>query len=368
MADDDPQMADRQGEERGAAPANGDIAVQLPAIQAWLRSKGLHYPDALISHYLAALLTKPFVVLSGLSGSGKTRLALDVGELFGGTVHVVPVKPDWTDTRGIMGYYNPLTQRYEVTTALRAALDAHATTDPVTLVLDEMNLAHVERYFADVLSAMEGGHPIPLHDSDEVVAQQAVPKQLVWPKNLLVVGTVNVDETTYPFSPKVLDRAFVIDINTIDAIGYIDGELHRTPAAKPVLPSFQPSRDWRSLPVTSTDRAFVLDLHRVLTEAGRPFGYRTIAEGLAYLAHARPFRNAGLNAQDTLIASKILPRFHGRRHELEPALHGLAQWLDLDLEGEIDPSQPIGHPLTHAALVAMSRQLVSEGYVASTVG
>jgi len=128
-----------------------DLASQMPAIQAWLKSRGLHFPDDLVAAYLAALLTKPFVVLTGLSGTGKTQLALKVNELLG-PVFVVPVKPDWTDTRGVLGYLNPITNRFEKTRALEAVLAASASNKLVTLVLDEMNLAHVERYFADVFT------------------------------------------------------------------------------------------------------------------------------------------------------------------------------------------------------------------------
>src|SRR5690606_4966919 len=102
-----------------AAPSPGpgehatsqEVAACLPALMRWLRQRSLHYPDYLVAHFLAALLTKPFVVLSGLSGTGKTRLALEVGRCLG-AVEVVPVKPDWTDTRGVLGYLNPLTGQY----------------------------------------------------------------------------------------------------------------------------------------------------------------------------------------------------------------------------------------------------------------
>jgi len=344
-----------------------DLASQMPAIQAWLKSRGLHFPDDLVAAYLAALLTKPFVVLTGLSGTGKTQLALKVNELLG-PVFVVPVKPDWTDTRGVLGYLNPITNRFEKTRALEAVLAASASNKLVTLVLDEMNLAHVERYFADVLSVMESEDTIPLHASDTVEADQGVPKQLAWPKNLLVVGTVNADETTYPFSPKVLDRAFVLDVSRVEARAYLRESRWPAQADKPAIDSFQPSRDWRTLGVDRDDTDFVLDLHAELTEAGRPFGYRTIGESLAFLTHARAFVGYGLRPQDALVATKILPRFHGRRHELEPAIQGLARWLRLDLDAENGAAPPSAFPWTELLLRRMKRQLDAEGYVESMVG
>lgn len=349
----------------GASAA--DVAAQLPTLQSWLRSRGLHYPDDLVAHFLAALLTKPFVVLSGLSGTGKTRLALEVGKCLG-AVHVVPVKPDWTDTRGVLGYLNPLTGRYEVTEALHAVLAAQATDRPVMLVLDEMNLAHVERYFADVLSAMESGETIPLHDSDEVDQQQGIPKRLHWPQNLLLVGTVNADETTYPFSPKVLDRAFVIDVSHVDLQGYFGAAPNGQRERAPDVPAFVPSRDWRSLTPHDHDLDFLHELHASLTEAGRPFGYRTVDEALAFLSHARAFEAHGLQARDALLASKVLPRLHGRQHELEPVLAALAGVVGVDLDEWEEELEPEAFPRTSVMLRGMWRQLMDEGHVASLVG
>ncbi len=344
-----------------------DVAEHVVHVQAWLRSRGLYYADAVVCHLLVALLTKPFVVLSGLSGSGKTRLAIELGSCIG-SVHVVPVKPDWTDTHGVLGYLNPLTGRYEITEALRAALSATASGAPVMLVLDEMNLAHVERYFADVLSAMESGHAIPLHRSDEVVREQGVPKELTWPRNLFVVGTVNADETTYPFSPKVLDRAFVIDVSDVDLDSYLTMTIGSS-GDRPPLPAFTSRRDWRKLDIQASDGTFVRQLHDVLRDADRPFGYRTIDEALAFLTHARHFEDAGLLGRDALLASKILPRLHGRRHELERALDGLLDWLGVTPEAA-DDEDPVerSFPQTLKVLRRMHRQLEDEGHVASMIG
>src|SRR5690606_5751144 len=184
---------------------------------------------------------------------------------------------------------------------------------PVMLVLDEMNLAHVERYFADVLSAMESGEPMSLHDDDEV-ERQGIPKRLSWPGNLFLVGTVNADETTYPFSPKVLDRAFIIDVSHVDLRSYFEAKGDTHLEERPVIPSFVPDRAWRSLPLEQGDLDFIRDLHTAMQQSGRPFGYRTVDEALAFLAHARAFEGYAFEARDALLVSEVLPRLHGRRH------------------------------------------------------
>ncbi len=95
---------------------------------------------------------------------------------------------------------------------IRHALEPANAAVPHFLILDEMNLSHVERYFADLLSAIESGEEIPLYEGNERRANgEVVPRRLRLPDNLFVIGTVNVDETTYMFSPKVLDRANVIE-------------------------------------------------------------------------------------------------------------------------------------------------------------
>src|SRR5690242_7188342 len=130
---------------------------------------------------------------------------------------IVSVGADWTSNEHVLGYPDGLDKsRYIRTKALDLILRAVGEPDlPHFLILDELNLSHVERYFADLLSAIESGEPVHLHsdkDGDGAPAlRDGVPGELRLPSNLFVVGTVNVDETTYMFSPKVLDRANVLE-------------------------------------------------------------------------------------------------------------------------------------------------------------
>ena len=148
---------------------------------------------------------------------------------------VVPVRPDWVDNRGLLGYLNPLTNEYSTTPFLNVLLRAGDEEEraeaagekphPFFVILDEMNLARVEHYFSDFLSALESREDIPLHedeavDSGESQSGPRVPRKLKVPGNVLFTGTVNVDETTYMFSPKVLDRAFTIEFDQVDLKGF----------------------------------------------------------------------------------------------------------------------------------------------------
>jgi hypothetical protein len=150
----------------------------------------------------------------------------------------LPVRPDWRDSRPLLGYFNPITSEYVSTSFIdfvAKAADSWRARDGRTwlVVLDEMNLARVEYYFADVLSVMESGRlgpgtpdegsteePLPLDVREGEGSDEAPARTMRLPPNLFVVGTVNVDETTHAFSPKVLDRAFFIDLTEVDFTDY----------------------------------------------------------------------------------------------------------------------------------------------------
>ena len=242
---------------------------------------------------------KRFTILSGLSGTGKTQLLLQYGrvvcELMGldANKHValVPVRPDWRDPTGLLGYFNALhaDPSFQVEPALRAVLRASRRPDlPWFLILDEMNLARVERYFAPFLSAMESGKRLHLHAEDGDV--NGVPPSVPWPASLRIGGTVNMDETTHPFSDKVLDRAFTMELWDVDLKGFF-GKTTPNPVAADA----------------------VMALQGELEKVRRHVGYRTAGEVVdwvgAALAADPDMPVDGL--VDTAIYAKVLTRLRG---------------------------------------------------------
>lgn len=162
--------------EMGSRPTPSTMdegwAGVVPRVQRYLFERGVVYPRALLETYLAVLKAGDLVVLSGLSGSGKTQLVKAFADATGGVAHVVPVKPNWTSSEDLLGYYNPLQRAYLTTPFLDALIAAKRDPGRMHYVcLDEMNLARVEYYFADFLSAMETrgaeGPSVPLYSDEE---------------------------------------------------------------------------------------------------------------------------------------------------------------------------------------------------------
>jgi hypothetical protein len=254
---------------------------------------------------------KRFVLLSGLSGTGKTAILFHYAriycELLGLDVHrqraIISVSPDWRDPCGLLGYFNALhaDPTFQLEPALRLVLDAVKNPSlPYFLILDEMNLARVERYFAPFLSAMETGEQLHLHaHSDEV---NGVPPAVRWPKNLFIGGTVNMDETTYPFSDKVLDRAFTFEFWDVDLKQYLERRAAQQQGKR--------HGDVEEL---------LLKIHSHLQHIRRQFAYRTTAEILDFFDKAED--EGRLNSEtvwkiaDQVIFAKVLPRIRGEESE-----------------------------------------------------
>lgn len=150
---------------------NGDYSQAISYIQSHLIQKDILYPRHIIENYLTLLRTKDLIILAGESGSGKTNLVKSFAKAVGGKAVIIPVKPNWTSSEDLLGYYNPLEKKYLATPFLDALLEAQLNPEiPYFICLDEMNLARVEYYFADFLSLLESRDEAPeinLYSADE---------------------------------------------------------------------------------------------------------------------------------------------------------------------------------------------------------
>jgi 5-methylcytosine-specific restriction protein B len=284
-----------------------------------VRGLGGHYVDDLVRRYhigLNYLERKHFVILTGLSGTGKTGLFIRYAQAVHGItdtgqsdplLFLCPVRPDWTDPAGLTGYYDVISNRYIVPPFLEAVLLATAYREsPVFVCLDEMNLARVEYYFSDVLSAMESGLPLQLHSSAVSIEGSTggeIPSSLALPPNLYITGTVNIDETTHPFSDKVLDRAVVIDMSRVDLEGFFNFLINRHPDLQGAV---------------ADSSVLLTRVNKILSPHGLGFGYRVTEEFVRYYKFAVQTSVQGRNdIFDHLMLQKVLVRLRGTEKQRE---------------------------------------------------
>ncbi|GGR11229.1 McrB family protein [Deinococcus ruber] len=352
--------------QKGPASANDALrptSITQDLQQAFGR-RGLTYTNEQIEMFFTALQTKGFVIISGISGTGKSKIAQAFADLCQtghpsvpgpSRVLFLPVKPDWRDNKSLLGYYNPLSETYHRPAFLEllgGALDDYEANGrqaaPWFVILDEMNLAHVEHYFSDVLSVLESGRDVEGLTVEAVVLEApegVMPRRrFPLPPNLYIVGTVNLDETTHVFSPKVLDRAFSLEFTDVDFTHYPPKASGAATLDAHTLRAF--TSDGQFAQIQKASVAAALTHHpevraalQALTSLLRPhllhFGYQVFDEIVLFHAHAR---RSGMLAEpgvalDAAVSMKVLPKFHGGRAKLWAALVKVLCW-------SADPQQP----------------------------
>ncbi len=369
----------------------------------YFSSKSFTFSKEILSRYFLSLKTKPFVILTGISGTGKTKIAQIFADYMcqhlsdeekTDRIAFVPVRPDWMDNRGLLGFYNLITDRYVTEKILRLLIRAENDPDnPYFVILDEMNIAKVEYYFSDFLSLMESrthdrpkGEPLILHNQGKAIEpsdnEEPIPERLHIPPNVFFTGTVNVDETTYMFSPKVLDRANVIEFNGVRLSddktrapdgpfavkdGNVLGKLYDT------TETFSSQRDYNNfLSITDNGDNPLLELLHILERHNLHFGYRVANEIARFICHAGDsIQHFQIDdALDIQFLQKILPKFHGTRGKLEKPLMDIFKFCcDIDDEVDInvyldsqDRIADVRFPRTGKKVAIMIKDLQSQGY------
>lgn len=332
-----------------------------------------------INSYLTAIRTKPFLLLAGISGTGKSRIvrklaqATDNIDTFANdddrwklhspqNFQLIQVKPNWHNSMDLVGFKSNIGgEHYEMTPFIEFVAKAWQHQDtPFFLCLDEMNLAPVEEYFAEFLSAIEsrsneGGSyetdPIikPFRDFGEKVAKEMIDKLLgeeleslkaedivklsltaqrfltmglTLPKNLIVMGTVNMDETTFSFSRKVLDRAMSIEMNEVMYDDFLSGKTENDIEVLVERNSDLVNRPISGLKVKDEDSQSVINflssINALLDNTPYKLGYRAANEALLYVSAAKTFGcDDWKKAMDDFTLMKILSRIEGDDSKLK---------------------------------------------------
>ncbi|WP_412061013.1 AAA family ATPase [Rubrivirga sp. IMCC45206] len=330
----------------GYAPAEDfDRAEAVGRLIDAVAARGFRFDPFEVAAYVTALRTKPFVLLAGVTGVGKSRLPVLVAEATQGAATVLPVRPDWTSPAETMGYTD-LQGRFRPGLVLRAARAATEAPDRFhTLVLDEMNLGRPEHYLADVLSRIEARAPAPGgYESEPLLSETLASADAAWqavrfPPSLGVVGTVNVDESAHAFSRKVLDRAFVIELAARDLADW-----QAPVGAVPVDP--WPASAWAPRAVrlgevsglSQGGRQVVERAVGAVAEAAERLapsagvGYRARDEIALFALHAAEtpdaFRDASgpVDPLDLALLTKLVPRLDGARAADRAAAFDLLAW------------------------------------------
>lgn len=179
---------------------------------------GLFYDIDLVRVLFAAMGTVKIILLEGISGTGKTSLPYSLGKFFLNDVAICSVQPSWRDRTELIGYYNEFTKKFNESEFLRAIYEASYRKDVNIVILDEMNLARIEYYFAEFLSIMEMPNPQEWYvevtkTADEMNPVQLVNGKLLIGQNIWFFGTANNDDSTFTITDKVYDRAISITLN-----------------------------------------------------------------------------------------------------------------------------------------------------------
>ena len=310
-------------------------------IYSYITSKGFNYSIQNITNLYLSLRSKPFVIISGISGTGKTKIVQLFAESImasedNGQFMLVPVRPDWSDGSELLGYTDIKGDFIEgqLTKLINHAIDYPER--PHFLLLDEMNLARVEYYFSDILSIMESRKI----EGDEFTSSRlALAKdiEIYLPGNVYIVGTVNMDETTHPFSKKVLDRANTIEFNEIELNSF--EFLQEQEVVEPIYVANE-SIQANYIQLKSLYDQHMELVHEVsqqlttingyLSEIHAQVGYRVRDEICFYMAHNVEGGNplSKDEAFDFCLMQKILPRIAGSGTRVEKLLQDLEQFME----------------------------------------
>lgn len=313
-----------------------DVSGLIEFIYKYINSKGFIYSKEDLANFYLSLKTKPFVILAGISGTGKSRLVRLFAEAIGSNMNnnklsIIPVRPDWSDNTELIGYKNivgdfipgKLTEVIE-----KASRDLGR---PYFVCLDEMNLARVEYYLSDYLSIVESRE---FEDetivTDNIFSKGYVDnskyKDIILPENLYLIGTVNMDDTTHAFSRKVLDRANTIELSNVelDIPQFMDVELEK----KFVHNDLLKSRFLNLKDAIGQDKDYVIKvnelikkLNSILSFANKQFGYRVRDEIVFYMIENNEAKLLSEEeAMDYQIMQKILPTIAGSDYRIKKVL------------------------------------------------
>ena len=314
----------------------GDICEQFRNFSA--NRLGLYYSIDDIRRFIAGLAVTHIVIMQGMSGTGKTSLAYAWGEFLKNPSVIVPIQPMWKERTDLIGYYNEFTKRFNETVLLHKMYEANYNKELYVTVLDEMNIARVEYYFAEFLSLLELPNPESRYldivsdkwDNDPKLLRNG---QLKLPENMWFVGTANNDDSTFSISDKVYDRAMVMNLDKKSA--YFEA---------PYTEGMKISLErWKSL-VSEAEQEYSIsdrNIRRIrkldeymIDKFHITFGNRIMKQIRSYVAIFAACGGDELVAIDDIMSKKVMRKLEAQNPiYVRKAADGLCAYLD-DLFGQ----------------------------------
>lgn len=294
---------------------------------------GLYYSSEVVRRFVAGMAASKLLILEGISGTGKTSLPYSFSRYIDNPATIVSVQPSYRDRTEVLGYFNEFSKRFNETEFLRALYESGLREDPSLIVLDEMNLARVEYYFAEILSVLE----MPSHDEwvlDLVpTAWAGDPKALnggkiTVPDSLWFVGTANNDDSTFTITDKVYDRAIPIELNErADSFECPHHErVHVTSDHLQYL--FQKAKVEHVVSEELLEKMHKLDQY-LQTRFRLAFGNRIIKQMYDFIPVYVACGGTELGGMDYIIARKVLKKFESMNVSfVRDEMSGLIEYIE----------------------------------------
>ena len=293
----------------------------------------LYYTPEIIRRFVAGMAASKLLILEGISGTGKTSLPYSFSRYMENPATIVSVQPSYRDRTEILGYFNEFSKKFNETEFLRALYEANYRPDPTLIVLDEMNLARIEYYFAEMLSVLE------MPSEDEWVldlvptAWKGDPKKLNEGKihvcsSTWFVGTANNDDSTFTITDKVYDRAMPIELNERADEFECDLQPHCDITAEHLQYLFQKAKVEHPISEESLEKMQKLDNYLV-TRFKLSFGNRIMKQMYDFIPVYVACGGTELGGMDYIIARKVLKKFESMNVTfVRDEITGLIKYID----------------------------------------
>ncbi len=274
---------------------------------------GLYYTPEIVRRFVAGMAASKILILEGISGTGKTSLPYSFSRYLNNPATIVSVQPSYRDRTELLGYFNEFSKRFNETEFLRALYESGYREEPSLVVLDEMNLARIEYYFAEMLSILE------MPSADEWVLD-LVPTQwpldpkyitdgkIMVPESIWFVGTANNDDSTFTITDKVYDRAIPIEINERAAAFECEEQPACNVTAEYLEVLFDRAKEEHPISESAIDKMNKLDKY-LQTRFKLAFGNRIIKQMYEFVPVYVACGGTELGGMDYIIARKVLKKF-----------------------------------------------------------